>query len=193
MPRVMTSGMLTAITSPIIRPALFAELHFANEVLYVWSGTGSVVWSGQTWLGLGTFGSISVIEEGTSLEARGITLTLSGINPQALAEALQNVQIALPVILYLGMFDASFALIANPLVAWKGRMDQPIIKLGADTVMISLQCESRLLDMDISVDRRYTLEDSVIDNPLDLGFQFVTAIQEFTILFGTTAQAQSNI
>lgn len=189
----MSSNMLAALTSTLVRPAIFAELHFATGPLYLWSGVGNISFGGQTWIGIGTFGSITTVEEGASLEARGITLTLSGINQSALAEALQNIQVALPVILYLGLFDAANALIADPLIAWKGRMDQPIIEVGGDTATISLQCESRLLDMDISVDRRYTLEDSVIDNPDDLGFQFVTAIQEFTILFGTTGQSQSNI
>ena len=193
MPRPMSPAFLAAITSQYIQPALFVELTFSNEILYVWSGVGSITWNGQVWVGVGTFGSITAIEEGTSLDARGMTFTLSGINQQALADALQNIQIALPVILYIGMFNGSGSLIADPIIAWQGRMDQPIISVGGDTVTISLQAESRLLDMDIAVDRRYTLDDSQIDDPGDLGFQFCTSIFQITILWGQSWSAINNL
>jgi hypothetical protein len=183
MPRPMSPAMLTGLTQGLLQPALFVSIAFANETLYIWSGIGSITWNGETWLGVGNLGGISMIEDGTTLDARGITITLSGIDSTALAEALQNLQIALPVTIYFGLFSSG-SLIADPFIAWQGRTDRATIDVSGETSTIALQCESRLLDMDISPDRRYTLEDSQIFNPGDLGMQFVSSITLYTIIWG---------
>ncbi len=184
MPRVLTSGMLAAVTSQNLQPALFVELAFRDNVIRVWSGRGSTTFNGHTWSGIGSFGAISTIDEGTTVEARGITLTMSGIDPTMLAEALQEIELGAPVTVYLGMFDGS-SLIADPVVSWSGRLDQSTFEIGGESATLSINCESRLLDMNVAVDRRYTFDDQQIDHPGDLGLMFVTSIQEKTIFWGT--------
>src|SRR5258708_38293571 len=104
MPRSgMTAGQLAAIQSTHMRPALFVEAHFVNGPIYVWTGRGSITWGGQTWLGVGTLGSISTIEEGSSIDAKGITLTMSGIDTTLLADILTEFQVGLPVLVGLGL------------------------------------------------------------------------------------------
>lgn len=183
MPRPMSGAMLAALTTGLLQPAIFVSIGFANETLYIWSGTGNIVWNSQTWSGVGSLGGISMIEDGTSLDARGITITLSGIDSTALAEALQNLQIALPVVIYFGLFSGG-SLIPDPFIAWQGRTDRATIDVSGETSTIALNCESRLLDMDIAPDRRYTLEDAQIFNPGDLGMEFVTSISLYTLVWG---------
>jgi len=188
MPRSMSGGMLAAIQTSILRPAIFVELHFASGVAYVWSGYGTIVWNGHSWLGVGNLGTISVIEEGVTVNARGISITLSGINSSMLADALQDMQIGAPVMIYFGLFDSSSppSLLPDPLTSWAGRMDQPTINVGGDTSSITVNCENRLIDMNVPVDRRYTHDDQQISHPGDLAFQFVNSIQELTVYFGRT-------
>jgi len=185
--------MLAAVQATEMRPAIFVELHFADGIVYVWSGVGTTVWNTHSWIGIGTYGGCSIIEEGDTVEAKGITLTLSGIDPAMLAEALQNLQLGLPVLLYLGLFDNSGTLIATPFTSWSGRMDQPTIEVGADTATISINCENRLLDMNVAVDRRYTQDDQQIDSPGDRGFFFVISIQEITVPWGRVPSSSTNI
>lgn len=189
----MSSPMLAALTASALRPAIFVEATFATETLRMWSGVGSVSWNGHTWTGVGSFGGISIIEEGATVEARGITLTLSGIDSEVLADALQEIRIGLPVTVYLALYDASFVLIADPLTSWSGRIDQPTIDVSGLAASISINCESKLLDLNVPSDRRYTLEDSQIDAPGDLGFQFVQSIQECTIFWGNSPSATTNV
>ena len=195
MPRSMSSEMLAAITSQNLRPALFVALQFASGWAYVWSGIGSIAWNGHTWLGVGTLGTISVIEEGANVQARGITLTMSAIDPAMLADALQETQLGLPVLVYLGMFDSASppSLIASPITSWAGRMDQPTIEISGQMATMSINCENKLLDMNVACDRRYTGEDAAAENPGDLGFQFVTSIQNCTIYWGATPASSNNI
>src|ERR1700686_3259759 len=111
MPRGLTPNQLAAVQSAYLRPAFFVQMTFTSGPVYVWSGLGSVVWNGQTWLGVGSLGTISNIEEGATIEARGITLTLSGIDPTLLADVLGEFQVGLPAIVYLALFDENNAMI----------------------------------------------------------------------------------
>ena len=184
MPRTLTVPFLAATQATLLRPALFIEAHFTSGPLYAWSGFGSITWNSQTWTGIGTLGSVSTIEEGSTVEAKGITLTMSGIDATLLADVLGEFQVGLPAIVSLGLFDSTGALIADPVTSWSGRMDQPTIDVDGTTATIAINCESRLLDMNVAVDRRYTNEDQQLDHPGDRGLEFVNSIQEVVIYWG---------
>jgi len=192
-PRAMSGAMLTALTASHLRPAILVAAEFATETLYLWSGVGPITWNSHTWTGVGAFGGISLIEEGATVEARGITLTLSGIDPQTLADALQEIEIGRPVTVYIGLFDASSALIVDPLTSWKGKIDQPTIDVSGTSATISINCESKLLNLNVDCSRRYTMEDQQIEHPGDLGMMFQTAIQECTLYWGTSPNSSNNI
>jgi len=176
--------MAAAVVAPELRPALFVQAQFRSGPLYVWSGFGTYTWNGHSWMGIGTLGSISTIEEGSTVEARGITLNLSGIDPALLSSVLGDFQLGTAVVVYLGLFTSAGALIADPVISWAGRMDQPLIDVGMETATITINCENRLFDLNIAVDRRYTNEDQHLDYPTDRGFEFVNAIQEQAIYWG---------
>ena len=171
---------------------MLVEATFTNETIYVWNGLGAIAWNGQTWIGIGTLGSVSSIEEGTTVEARGITLTMSGIDPSLLSDVLSNYQVGLPVSVYLGFFDSPGHLLADPLVSFAGRMDQPTLQADGQTASIAINCESKLLDLNVSVERRYTNEDQQLDYPGDRGLEFVNSIQEVTIYWGRSPSSTNN-
>lgn len=195
MSRSMSADMLAAITSNSLLPALFVEAYFATGPVYLWSGIGSISWNSQTWQGIGTMGSVSVIEEGSDVMAKGITLTLSGFDPALLADVLGEVQLGQPVVVYLGMFYSTTppSLIPSPITAWAGRIDQPTLNVSGEAATIAINCESRLLDMNASVARRYTDADQTIDFPGDRGMEFVSGIVETTIYWGAKPNSANNI
>lgn len=185
MPRPMTTAYATAVVASVLKVAVFVKQQFVSGTIYVWSGIGPITWNGQTWLGLGNLGKISMIEEGTNVQARGIVLSLSGIDPTFLAAALGEFQQELPVTVYLTLFDGTGNIIDAPAVAWAGMMDSPVIQVDGTTATISIACESRLVEMNVPVDRRYDQEDQNLFAPGDLGMQFVNGIQEVTINWGS--------
>jgi hypothetical protein len=193
MPRDMSAAMLAAVAASDLRPAIFVTAAFTSGTVYMWTGFGSVTWGGHTWLGVGSFGSISTIEDGATVEARGVTLTLSGIDQALLTGVLDEFILGAPATIYLGLFNSSNALIADPVVAWAGKMDQPTIDVGADSAIISINCENRLVDMNISVQRRYTNEDAQLDYPGDKGFEFVNTLQQKAVFWGHTPNSLNNV
>jgi len=113
MPRSITPAMLAALSAGYLRPALFAAVTFHNETVYVWTGVGSIVFQGNTYLGVGSLGSCSTIEEVGTVTAKGLTLTLSGLNPQLLNDVLGDYRVGLPCFVYLGLFTTANSTLAS--------------------------------------------------------------------------------
>lgn len=194
MPRVMTSAMATAIVAGEIFPAIFFSATFATGPVYVWTGSGSIVWNGHTWIGIGTLGKISTIEEGTDVQARGVTVSLSGIDPTWLSDVLSEFKLGDPVTIWLGLFGGSpLALLADPIVSFSGRIDKPSIDVDGQSAVISINLENRLLDMNVSVAFRYTNQQQQYDYPGDRGMEFVAGLQLRTIYFGANPNSTNNL
>ena len=192
MPRTMSSGFLAAIKSSNILPAIFVTATFKTGPIYVWTGYGSITWNSHTWLGVGKLGSVSSIEEASSISPKNVTLTMNGFDSTLLTDVLSEFQVNAPVTIYLGMFDSSNALIADPVNAWAGRMDQPVIDVSGTTAIISISCENRLLAMNTPAVRRYTNDDQRLDYPDDKAFSFVNGLAEVQINWGRVPSNVNN-
>ena len=188
----MSPAMLAALQASDLQPAIFVQLQFVTATVYIWSGIGSISWNGQTWQGLGQLLSISPAGSAPTVEARGITIVLSGLDATLLPDCLNEFQLGLPVTCYLGLFSGG-SLIADPLATWQGRMDKPTFNISGEALTISLNCENRLIDMNVAVDRRYTIQDAQMDYPGDLGFMFVASIQEKTLFLAGQANTTNVI
>jgi hypothetical protein len=133
---------------------------------------------------------LSTIEEGSDVQARGIVLTLSGIDPTLLNDVLTDYRQGLPALVWLGVFDASNNI--HAISAFSGQTDQPTITVDGSTASLNIACENRLVEMNTqSSFRRYTNEDQQIDFPGDLGFSAVNQIQEQTLYWGRTPGNQN--
>jgi hypothetical protein len=187
MPRPdLTPAMRDATGATVVMPAVFVQATFQSGVLYLWSGRGNITWNGQTWQGVGSLLKISTIEEKSTVAAAGIVVTLSGIDPTLLTNVLGEFLVTAPAKVFLGAFSSPGVLIANPVTIWAGTLDQPTIDVGADLASISINCESRLLEMNVSIERRYTDQDQQLDAPGDLAMSFVNSIQDQPVYWGQT-------
>jgi hypothetical protein len=184
MPRTVSTAMLNALKASYLKPALLVSIGFKSSTSYMWSGLGTLVWHSQSWIGIGSLLGVSLLEEGTTVEAKGLTITLSGLDPTLLTECVGDFKLGLPVNVYLGIFDSTGAVIADPLVCWSGFSDLPEIEMSGTTATIALNAESRLLELNVSSDRRYTLEQSQLEAPGDVAFQFVSGIAQIDIHWG---------
>jgi hypothetical protein len=188
----MSSAMAAAIQLPGSQPSLFVAITFASATVYMWTGTGSVTWGGHTWLGMGSLMEITAAEDAATVEARGISITLSGLNPTIFADCQNEFLLGQPVVVYLGLWSGG-SLVASPIPVWAGRTDQPTFEIDPEQVIVTIACENRLADMNVAVDRRLTNQDQQMDFPGDLGFQFVDALQEQTLFWGTQPNTTNNI
>jgi hypothetical protein len=192
--RSLSANMVTEVSASQLSPILLASFSFSTPVR-LWSGYGTITVGGVTYLGSGTLGTISPVEETTDLSARGINFQLSGVPSALIAVALtENYQGKACSVLF-GALDASGALVASPITIFAGRMDVMAINDDGRTSTIGLSAENKLVDFRRPREVRYTHEEQQNlyppgpGTPGDLGLEFVNAIQEKQIYWGNAKLA----
>lgn len=187
MSRSLTTAFGNALQADHVQPILLVKINTAGGDFRVWSGIGDLTYNAETYSGVGALGGISEVEENTDLGAAGVTFNLTGIPSDMLNIVLDQVEHNRPATVWLGALDLTAgALIADPYQLFQGFTDVPTIEEGAETSTIALTAENKLIDLDRPRTRRYTTEDQQIDDPTDLGFDFVPGLQDRSVVWGRT-------
>lgn len=181
--RALTTAVSTALAQSQVRAVVFAELDFPSGFLRVNNSAMNMSWNGQTWLGLGRMGAIDAVEEGITLQARGMRFSISGVAPDHVAIALGQQYQGRACRVWFAPLDEGHGIIPDPVLVFDGRMDTMDIELGT-TATISVAAESRLADWDRARVRRYNAADQAITDPSDKGFEFVPQMVEKAIRWG---------
>ena len=181
MTRPLRDGLQTGLLASAKSPVIFVEAEFASGTIRLWSGLREVTWNGAPWTPVGGLLTVSPIEETTELRSTGVTVSLSGITQANLSLALGEARPGKPVTLWLGLLSPEGEVIADPCIAYRGRMDVPEIEEGADTATVSVAVAHRMVDLERPRERRYTPEDQAIDYPDDRGFDYVASLQELVL------------
>jgi len=157
MSRGLASATATAVTQDNVALVMFAELDFPSGTVYVHNGLGTYTWGGNDWLGVGSLGEISNLEEGQQVSPYSITLTLSGLDADMVSAALDEDYFMKDVTIYLGVLDSTDSLVATPEPIWTGFMDNMKMSVGAsDGDAIQLTAESELSRFDKSKNYLFT-------------------------------------
>ena len=143
------SGAAEAETfKTVARPVLLVELGFTSGTSRVWSGLGTLSWNGLDWLGVGTLGQVSSVEETLEVRAAGASFELSGVPADLLIHVMTEPLQSRPVKLWLGFMDENWAVIPDPVLIFRGLMDTVEIRDGGPTATITLLAENRLRDLE---------------------------------------------
>jgi hypothetical protein len=189
--RTLSADMVTEVTATQLAPILLADLQFSTPV-YLWSGYGSLPYGGVTYLGIGTLGDISPIEETTDLAARGISLKLSGVPTANVALALtENYQGRACTVLFGALSPTAGTIISSPITVFSGKMDVMQVSDDGQSATIIMTAESRLMDFKRPREIRYTDEEQQNLFAGDVGLEFVNDIQEKPIYWGNPNQTQA--
>jgi hypothetical protein len=188
--RDLTAGVLSAIVAGTVRPAIFYEGEFvdgdtgAQAFLRLWTGIGPLSWDGKTWLGGGKLLKLSPLEETREIKAVGFSVTISGIASADVQRALAGIRQNRPGRLWLALLDESSAVIPDPYQLQRGKLDTNILEDDGESATISVQYESRLVDLEKPRERYYTSEDQRLDHPEDDGFDQVPSLQDLELVWG---------
>lgn len=184
MARDITSGFQTEIEASQLRPILLLKAEFDSGNVFMFTGVGTISWGGDDYLGGGNLLSIESIEETNELKAASTRFKVSGVPSSSLSLALSEDYQGRPISCYFGVLNSSGAIIADPYLVFKGKMDIMEITDSGETSEIIISAENDLIDLRVSRPRYYTPEDQKIDYPSDKGFNFVPNIQDITISWG---------
>ena len=203
----MSRSLPATVTSEIAKDSLAVfwacDLMFDSpNQLYFWSGIGDLVLDGNTYTGAGDLLNISELRESSDIAAYGATLTLSGIPTSVIDLAIAEPYQGRKAVVKFGVITGGdgFLLTEDGMLlaqenggaiildynttthtsftVFTGEMDQMNISFGSETVTISLEVESRLIDLERARIRRYTDADQKSRYPNDRAFEFVTRLQD---------------
>lgn len=181
--RTISGDMTTQVSASQLSPIILASLSFSTPV-HLWSGYGTITYGGTGFLGIGTLGTISPVEETTDLAARGLTMQLSGVPTAMIAVALSENYQGRECSVMFGALDSSGALVSSPITIFSGRMDVMSINDDGQNASIGMTAENKLIDFRRPREVRYTDEEQKTLYPTDKGLEFVNAIQEKEIYWG---------
>lgn len=202
MSRDLATAISNALDDNVISVFWACDLLFDSpNALYFWNGVGDLSLDGNTYTGAGDLLNISEMRESSDIAAYGATLTLSGIPSDKIELALSEPYQGRRAIVKFGVEIAWFlsrgswnsdgiwidsigwdssgagAGTKSSVTVFTGEMDQMNIAFGPDTATISLEVESRLIDLNRPRIRRYTDADQQTRYSGDLAFEFVTRLQ----------------
>ena len=207
MSRDLSSGVQLAIEDDVVYPFFATELSFSSQTLRFWTGLGTLVYNGESYIGAGNLLQISSVEETSEIAARGATLTLSGIPSETISLALSEPYQGRLCKIFFGLFrrgnllqeSSSYILLedGSKIVLelqetglteiFTGYMDQMNIDEGAESATVQLQVENKLVDLERPRVSRYTSAYQKSKFPGDLGLDFVESLQDKQVVWGRNA------
>ena len=181
MSRDLATGINTALQGSEISVFWACDLMFDSpNDIYLWNGVGDLSLDGKTYLGVGDLLGVSEIKESSDIAAYGAQLTLSGIPSNTISTALSEPYHGRHALVKFGVNSGGPY---SAFTVFSGEMDQMTISYGPGTVTIGLDVESRLVDLDRARVRRYTDADQQLRYVGDRAFEFVTRLQDESLLW----------
>lgn len=192
MTRTLSAGVASAIAAPVYRPVFFVRLDFDEGTERVCTTPFSIYFDdvgdnplGYEWVGVGTLGTISAIEEGSELRAYGMSATLNGCDPAQLALSLNAKYQGRPASVWLGFLDADHTLIESPVLVQNMIMDTMPIELGkTGTVTVTMENVLSRWETPNPENLRYTDADQQSRYPGDRGYEFASVTTAREIVWG---------
>lgn len=156
------------------------------QVTYLY-GLGPVSSSGTsiTFTGVGQFGKLSPVTEMAAVNATGTALTLSGVDPTTLANAIDGVNQGNVAQVFLGAV-VNGVVVESPVLIYQGLTDQVGIDPGADTATVTLSLESRLSDLQRTMVQKMTDQYQEQKYPGDVCLLAVEKLVDIQLFWGST-------
>jgi len=183
--RDLTTAMADAVAASTVRPILLFEATFSNDTGYYWTGFGDLDWNGHTWKGVGDLIAITPADETDDVQGAGITVSAKAIQSADVAKALAELANGQAGSIRLGLLDEAGALIAEPKIVFRGRLDVGEIDDGdPENPLVNLRYEHELVDLERAREWRYTSQHQEQLYSGDTGLKGVAALQDVDIIWG---------
>ena len=181
--RTLDSELKAGAESGVFSYVVLAKLAFPSGTVFIHNGVGTFSFAGDDYLGVGAFGSISVMEDTIDIVGKPISLTLSSIVPEIIDAVTTEQIFGKDADIYIGVLNADGVLQGTPDNWFSGHMEKVVILLGnKDGVKLTLQ--SRASRVRLRNNKRYTSEDQQDEHPGDLFFEFLPSLMEKVVNWG---------
>jgi len=182
--RELTSGVKAGFGEQVVSPHVLCKLEFPSGTVRFWTGEIEIDWDGKTWDATGRAVSFSAFAETTDGSSQGISIDISGIDSSDVSDVVDDEFQDSDSTLWIGLYDQeTHTLTADPFQMFHGKMDSAELRDDGNQALISLRCESKLIDQIKRISYRYTNQDQQLLYPGDLGLEFVAGIQDKKVVW----------
>lgn len=187
-----SDAVVNLLARRTVRMVYAAELMFASGPARLHTATGPLIIDGQTYHGVGSFGSISTTREQLdSGSPMSVTIELSGLDTGLVADTLQDRCRGRPGKLMLVAIDEDGSYAAD--ILFSGRMDAAVMDYagteGDNTISVTIT--DRMADWQRAGTRRWTDENHRSRHDDDRFFYAVAQLAEWPIYWGAKKDAPS--
>lgn len=184
--RSLTPAMIAALQARVVRPIWMVQADFPSATLRYWTGRGEKTWNGNIWYGSGDLIKVSRLEQTRELRAAQTQFELSGVDNSGglLDVALSEEYQGRAIYTYFGLLDDAGNIIADPILYFRGIMDQMTPNVQPDSLGIKLVAENMIRRFEIAKNRTYTPSDQQAEFSTDTFFNFVAEVQDKTFNWG---------
>lgn len=171
--RTVPGPIATALAGGATMPVLALELLFDSGAVRLWTGVGNITINGDTYLGVQDIITMSPAAENSELESSNLTVTLSGLDAGIIAVALSEPYQGRTARLW-------FTVQGEPQAVeiYSGYMNQLSPFDDGKNATLTLEIESRLLDLEKVNGWRYTQETMESLYPGDTFFRYVSKLAD---------------
>jgi len=164
------------LEKPVTRYVYFVELHFVSGIIRVCTAGQTINWGGFDWLGLGSVGSISALEESAGVTSSALNFSLNIAQASYLALALGAVTDyrGQPAKMYFSPLDEQFRLIDTPQICWRGIMDTVVVGVDGEQGKAILKCETSAYGLKRRPSLRLNAAQQKQKYPTDTGLDYLT-------------------
>lgn len=176
----LTSNQQAELEKPVTRFAYFAHFSFSTADVRVTSLPQTISWGGYNWIGLGSLGNISAVDEsqGTAASALTFNLNVAQLEMLSLATGDAAEYRGRDAKLYFCPLDEQFRLVDTPIICWRGSMDtmQMSVDGKEGTGSIALKCETSAYGLKRKANLRMNAAQQKQRYPSDTGFDYLTSL-----------------
>lgn len=185
--RALSSALNTALVQPVIRVMYLTRIDLDSTVIAFNSAFADVDYGGATYIGSGTLGSISPVQESPGAKVTAVNISLSGIKTEMVSLALSQPLLNRKVRIYGALTDDGFALDSDRVVLlFYGFIDDVQGTMGK-TASFSLSVKSRLADWERPRKLRYSDADQQKLYPGDKGMEYIPQLSQRKLVWPKAA------
>lgn len=148
----------------------FVELDHPLDVVRLWTGTGTMTWNGNDWLGVGALGAVGEVSDTKDVQAHDLSLQISGVNPMTVTLADGQVRGRSMTMWSRWLDNATGAWFPDSAILFGGMMDTVTTAESGGQAIMTLVCRSPLFNWSDSPKVYYSNEEWQALYPGDTGF-----------------------
>jgi hypothetical protein len=192
MSRGLSAAFKEALGQSVVYPSLFVQFEFAETTTRFWTGESSIIWNTHTFTGGGMLGHVKTSGEGSEIMSRNLIFSLNGVDQSYYSLALTAEYQNRPVKLWFNLVNSDSTAVVYSYLLEEGRMDVLTINESDDSISLTLECESSMVDL--FNPRRYFLNDEVNRkiHPTDYFYRWVPVLNTIALPWGMKAVSMVN-